>query len=95
MGQPIITFCHQNKDQLWCPSQPTASRWLQQREELGSDISPGRRKPKATCGRKRKDVSYQVEVMANGPSTLRKQDYQFHQQQASCSYQTLRRRMKE
>ena len=94
-GQAIITFCKENKDCTWCPSQPTASRWLKEREELDSDETPGRRKSAARRGRKKRSLQPILEVMASGPQPLRKNDWQYFQQQAGVSRRTLKRRMNE
>lgn len=95
--QPLVHFCKQHKTEQWCPSQPTASRWLQQRKEQveAQEQSPTRRRRTQPRGRKRLDVSSQIETMATGPASLRQKDYQFHAERAGCSWRTLQRRMSE
>ena len=94
-GQPIITFCKENKDNSWCPSQPTASRWLKERLRTSPSQSPERRRRSARPGPKRKEISHYIELMASGPKPLRKNGYKHFQERAGVSYDTLRRRMKE
>lgn len=93
--QALLQFCKQHKSEEWCPSQPTASRWLKQRAQSLDDVSPERRPRARGVGRPRKNVTAQVEIMATGPTTLRKNDYNWHAQQAGVSGRTLRRRIDE
>lgn len=94
-GQPLITFCQQNKDEEWCPSQPTASRWLKQRAETPSGQTAERPKRQARRGRKKMDLDHMVEQMAAGPRHPTKKDYKRIGEQNGVSAATLRRRMKE
>ena len=96
--QSMIDFCNQNKSYPWCPSQPTASRWLRDRQQQLEDPegpSPGRCKRRKQRGVKKRDLSTVIDFMACGPTTLRKKDYQYWQDVSKASYTTLKRRMNE
>ena len=93
-AQTLLAFCIQYKHEEWCPSQPTASRWIRQRQERSK--SPERRPaPSKKIGRPRIEVDQQIELLAKGPTILRRKDYPYHEAHAHCSYRTLQRRMKE
>jgi hypothetical protein len=95
----MLQFCRQNKANSWCPSQPTASRWLKERQSRHVNDTPGRRTRRGwrtgRSGRPRKDVNRVIEVIATGPLPLRKHDYLWFIKEAGVSERTLRRRMKE
>ena len=96
--ESINSFHKHAKHEDWCPSLITVKRWVKQRElfvENGFHTLERRHAELRKLGRPRKDVSLQIETMANGPELLREKDYQYHQRQPGCSYQTLRRRMNE
>lgn len=87
----MLDFCKANKDDEWCPSQPTASRWLKIQQALRDN----RLRPPKKPGRKPKDVNDVVEIMASRRDELLKEDYERYVDMADCSKKTLKRRMKE